>query len=272
MKDKAFALLTKVREQTPMVHHITNLVVTNFTANTTLAMGGSPVMAYAAEEVEEMAAVAGALVLNIGTLTPELIEAMVLAGQAANRASVPVVLDPVGNGATRLRTESTRRLLEEVEVDILRGNLSEVAGVAGKEVAIRGVDSTAEGVNGGKIALDLAAELGCTVAITGVSDFVSDGSRVFKVDNGHSLLTYITGSGCGATGAVALFAAVDEDRDYALAAASALACYGLAGEMAAKGAEGPGSFSAQFMDRLYLLDEKDLKQGIKISLEGESGE
>jgi len=254
--------LERLREQTPLIHHITNWVVTNFTANITLAIGASPVMAHAAEEVEEMASVAGALVLNIGTLTPALVEAMIKAGQAANKNGVPVVLDPVGTGATRLRTESVRRLLQEIKVDILRGNLSEVASAAGEKVAIRGVDSTASGIDPARLAPALARRLRSTVVVTGPVDYCSNGKMVYKVENGHPLLAKVTGSGCAATAIVASFAAVE--RDYLLAAASALSVYGLAAEKAAKHAPGPGSFAIRLLDELYNLNIESIAEGTRI--------
>src|SRR5918912_4408642 len=169
--------LAAIRERKPLVHQITNYVVMNETANATLALGALPVMAHAREEVEEMAAVAGALVLNIGTLSPPWVEAMLAAGRAANANGVPIVLDPVGAGATTYRTETARRLLDELDVSVVRGNAAEIATLAGREAEIRGVESVAASDSGSELARSAATHLDTTVAVTGVVDHVSDGDR-----------------------------------------------------------------------------------------------
>ncbi|MHB8779988.1 MAG: hydroxyethylthiazole kinase, partial [Candidatus Geothermincolia bacterium] len=220
-------LLAALRDRKPLVHHITNFVVMNETANATLAIGASPVMAHAAEEVEEMVAMAGALVLNIGTLTPELIDSMVLAGKAANRHGVPVVLDPVGAGATKLRTDSAIRLLDEMRVAIIRGNASEVSTLAGVAAKTVGVDSGETASDPGRVAGDLARRRGCVVAITGEADTVSDGSRMARVLNGHALLGNVTGTGCMCTTMIGAFAAVCPVAQEA--ALAGLAAFGIAG-------------------------------------------
>src|SRR2546428_4223908 len=179
--------LREVRERKPLVHQITNYVVMNETANATLALGALPVMAHAREEVEEMLALAGALVLNIGTLSPHWIEAMLLAGKAANEHGVPVVLDPVGAGATRFRTETARRLLGEMKVAVLRGNQGEIATLVGVQAEVRGVESI--GVDGepADLARAAARNLGLVASVTGPIDHVSDGDRALAVANGHPL-------------------------------------------------------------------------------------
>ncbi len=254
--------LKTLREKTPLVHHITNWVVTNFTANVTLALGASPVMAHALEEVEDLARTANALVLNIGTLTLPVVEAMVRAGRAANDVGIPVILDPVGTGATRLRTETTARILREVKVDILRGNLSEIASTAGEEARIRGVDSVAGGIDPSALAPALARRLGCTVVVTGPVDHISDGHVLYKVRNGHPLLGRVTGTGCAATAVVGVFAAVD--RDFPLASAAALAFFGLAAERAAVGDPGPGTFASRLLDELHRLTPADVEAGARV--------
>src|SRR5437870_5754181 len=188
--------LAAVRERKPLVHQITNYVVMNETANATLALGALPVMAHAREEVEEMVALAGALVLNIGTLSPHWVEAMLLAGRAANEHGVPVVLDPVGAGATRFRTETARRLLDEVKIAVLRGNQGEVATLVGVEAEVRGVESIGAGVESADLARTAARNLGLVAAVTGPVDHVSDGDRALAVANGHALLASVTGTGC----------------------------------------------------------------------------
>jgi len=158
---RAGADLAAIRERKPLIHQITNYVVMNETANATLALGALPVMAHAVEEVEEMASVAGALVLNIGTLSEHWIEAMVLAARSANAAGVPVVLDPVGAGATRLRTETAKRILDQAEIAVVRGNAAEVATLAGREAEIRGVESIGAADSGAELARVAASALGC---------------------------------------------------------------------------------------------------------------
>jgi hydroxyethylthiazole kinase len=244
--------LRRIREQRPLVHQITNFVVMNETANATLAIGALPVMAHAPEEVAEMATVAGALVLNIGTLTTEWIDSMVLAGRAANAAAVPVVLDPVGAGATVLRTRSARRILDEVAVAVVRGNAAEVATLAGRPAIIRGVESVGDGDDIGDLAAAAAAALGCTVAVTGPVDAVSDGRSTLRVANGDPLLATVTGTGCIASAITGCFAAVNRDQPLR-AAVEALVALGVAGEDAALQSRGPGSFHVALYDALYAL-------------------
>jgi hydroxyethylthiazole kinase len=242
--------LRALRERKPLVHQITNYVVMNETANATLALGALPVMAHALEEVEDLAALAGALVLNIGTLSPDWIEAMLRAGRAANAASVPIVLDPVGAGATRYRTDSARRLLDELEVAVVRGNAAELATLAGQKAEIRGVESISTG--GPELARAAARALGTVAAVTGPVDHVSDGEQVLAVANGHELLATVTGTGCMSTAVTAAFLAISQEP--LLAAAEALVAFGVAGEDAAREAKGPGSFHAALYDALYNLD------------------
>jgi hydroxyethylthiazole kinase len=254
--------LAAIRERRPLIHQISNYVVMNETANATLALGALPVMAHAVEEVEELAAVAGALVLNIGTLSKNWIEAMLLAGKAANRAGVPVVLDPVGAGATNFRTETAKRLLGETEIAVVRGNAAEIATLAGRQAEIRGVESIEAGDSGSELARTAASTLGCVVAVTGPVDHVSDGDRVVAVANGHMLLSTVTGTGCMATALAGCFLAVAADRPLETAA-EALVAFGVAGEDAAEGANGPGSFHVNLYDALYNLDPGTLDERAK---------
>ena len=254
--------LAVIRERKPLVHQITNYVVMNETANATLALGALPVMAHAVEEVEEMASLANALVLNIGTLSEHWIEAMLLAAKAANRARVPVVLDPVGAGATRLRTETAKRILDESEIAVVRGNQAEVAALAGREAEIRGVESIGASEPGAELARAAAAQLGCVAAVTGPVDHVSDGTRTIAVSNGHPLLGTVTGTGCMSTAITGCFLGVAPDRPLE-AAAEALVAFGVAGEDAAEGAKGPGSFHVALYDALYNLDPETLDSRAK---------
>src|SRR5207249_4747083 len=188
--------LRVLRERKPLVHQITNYVVMNETANATLALGALPVMAHAREEVEEMVGLASALVLNIGTLSGHWIEAMLLAGRAASARGVPVVLDPVGAGATAYRTETARRILDEVRVTVLRGNAGEVATLVGAKAEVRGVESMAAGLEPAELAVEAGRQLGLVVSVTGPVDHVSDGERTLAVANGHELLAAVSGTGC----------------------------------------------------------------------------
>lgn len=251
----------RVRAQTPLIHQITNFVVMNDTANITLHFGASPVMAHAAEEVEEMVSFAGALVLNIGTLTPEWIEAMLRAGRKANELKVPIVLDPVGVGATQLRTRSGQRLLQELDITIVRGNAGEIGALSGAGGTVKGVDSV-EGVRDPEAVAEIARAWGTVVAVTGKRDIISDGRQTLGVDNGHTWLTTLTGTGCMATTAIATFAAVE--RDPVLAAAGGLAVYGLAAELAAVEARGPASFKVAFFDQIYNLTPEQVMAGVQV--------
>src|SRR4051812_21603377 len=249
--------LRTLRERKPLVHQITNYVVMNETANATLALGALPVMAHAREEVEEMVALAGALVLNIGTLSPHWVDAMVAAGRAANERGVPVVLDPVGAGATTYRTETAKRILDEVRVTVLRGNAGEVATLVGVEAEVRGVESIDAGGDPADLARQAARSLELVASVTGPVDHVSDGERVIAVANGHELLASITGTGCMSTAITGCFLAVSSDRRLE-AAAEALVAFGVAGEDAAVGAKGPGSFHVNLYDALAALDPATL--------------
>lgn len=266
--------LARVRETRPLVHNITNWVVTNVTANALLSIGASPVMAHAMEEVEEMVGIASALVLNIGTLTPSLVEAMVMAGRQARRRGIPVVFDPVGAGATALRTRSAERIIAEVGPTVVRGNVSEISVVGGLGGQSRGVDAGIAGGRPSEVALRVAEKLGCVVAVTGARDFISDGSLMIGCDNGHPLLTAVTGTGCMATALIGAFvgAASTAGRagtaggagEFMRATAAALACFGLAAERAAASVQGPGSFQAALFDELYRLSPEDLAAGARL--------
>jgi len=248
--------LRRLRERKPLVHQITNYVVMNETANATLALGALPVMAHAREEVEEMAALAGALVLNIGTLSPHWVDAMIAACVAANEQGVPVVLDPVGAGATRYRTDTARRILDEVDVTVLRGNAGEVATLVGVDAEVRGVESIAAGSDPGELARTAATRLGVVASVTGAVDHVSDGDAVVAIANGHELLASITGTGCMASAVTGCFLAVAESPFDG--AAEALVAFGVAGEDAARVAKGPGSFHVGLYDALAALDPATL--------------
>lgn len=263
LNERIAELRERVRQQRPLIHHITNFVVMNDTANVTLHIGGLPVMAHDREEVAEMVAMAGALVLNVGTLSPDWIEAMLIAGKRANELGIPIVLDPVGAGATSLRTASNRRLLEELRVAVVRGNSGEIGALAGMGGVVKGVEAVVAADDPVAAAQKLAHQYQTVVAITGKRDIVTDGSRVLAVDNGHEWLTTLTGTGCSATTVVAAFAAVE--RDYVLAAAAGLACFGLAAELAAPQAHGPTSFKVAFYDAIYHLSAEQIRAGVRVT-------
>jgi hydroxyethylthiazole kinase len=256
------ATLRTVRERRPLVHQITNYVVMNETANATLALGALPVMAHAPEEVEEMVGFAGALVLNIGTLSGHWVEAMLLAGKAANARGIPVVLDPVGAGATRFRTETAARILDEVDVAVLRGNAGEVATLVGVEAEVRGVESIGAGAEPADLALEAGRSFGLVAAVTGAVDHVSDGETVVAVANGDPMLAAVTGTGCMSSALTGCFLAAKPQAPLE-AAAEALVAFGAAGEDAAAVAKGPGSFHVALYDALAALDPDTLDGRIR---------
>jgi len=260
---KPYDILKKIKEKKPLIHHITNWVTIYDCANITRSFGALPVMAHAVEEVSEMVGIASALVLNIGTLTPTLINSMIAAGRQANKKNIPVILDAVGAGATKLRTESTLKILRKIKVDVLKGNAGEIATIAGAEAEVKGVESM--GVKGSiqDIAGKLAKKEKCVVVVTGKEDIITDGKKGYKVGNGHAMMGSIVGTGCMAASVIGAFCAVE--RDYAKAAAAALVCFGIAGELAAKKARGPGTFKEQFYDETHNLDEKKIDKMMKIS-------
>jgi hydroxyethylthiazole kinase len=254
MKQTAYDLLDRVRQQKPVVHHLTNWVTIYDCAQVVKTLGASPVMAHAREEAAEMAQIASALVLNIGTLTVDFVEAMKVAARSANSKGIPVVLDACGAGATALRDRKCLELLNELRVDVIKGNASEVARVSGESVKTRGVDATEVGGDLVQLAEKLANLRKATVVITGKVDIATDGETTYLVMNGHPMMTHVVGTGCMATSVIGAFAAVEPKLS--LAAACALACYGIAAELAAEKATGPASFKERLFDCLYSLDRE----------------
>jgi hydroxyethylthiazole kinase len=265
LAQKAAANLKLLREKKPLIHNITNFVVMNTTANTLLACGASPVMAHAQEEVEEMVSFAGALVLNIGTLTPYWIDSMLKAGKRANELKTPIILDPVGSGATKLRTDSAKRIIDELSISVVRGNASEVLSLAHEDSRTKGVDSIHSVDDAADAALTLSKELNTTLAITGAVDLITDGTVIHRVSNGHELMGYVTGTGCAATVIIGAFLAVDNNP--LTATTTALAYFDLADEKAASRIQAPGSFQVGLLDALYSLDEKQMEEGAKIQIQ-----
>ncbi|MCX6695756.1 MAG: hydroxyethylthiazole kinase [Candidatus Altiarchaeota archaeon] len=258
----AYAILRELREKKPLVHHLTNWVTIYDCANIVRAFGALPVMAHAAEEVEEMAGISNALVLNIGTLTPELVNSMLKAGKAANRKKIPVVLDAVGVGATKLRTDSALRIIQGIRVDVIKGNSAEIGVLAGAEAEVKGVE--AMGLKGDpvEIAKSLAGKTKSVVAMTGKRDIITDGTNTVLCDNGDAMMGSIVGTGCMAASVIGSFCAVE--KDYLKATSAALACFGIAGELAARDAKGPGTFKESFYDEVYHLDENKVKSMTKL--------
>lgn len=262
MPERAARNLSALREKKPLIHNITNAVVMNYTANALLAMGASPVMARAGEEVEEMVSLADALVLNIGTPTKASMESMTIAAKRASRLGLPIVLDPVGSGATAMRTNFAKKMVEEIPVSAIRGNPSEILSFTSDNTAIAGiyaVHAVEEAEDAGK---NLAKAFKMTVAVTGKTDFITDGHRILLVSNGHPLMSRVAGIGCTASAAIGAFLTVD--RDWICATATALAFVGLAGEKAAEKAAAPGSFMIEMLNALYTITPQDLRDGCKI--------
>lgn len=260
--DKAAENLEKVRELKPLIHNITNFVVMNYTANALLAFGASPVMAHAEEEVEDMVQLAGALVLNIGTLTKDWVDAMIKAAKKANKAGVPVILDPVGAGATKMRTDAAKKILQNASISVIRGNASEILSLKSEESTTRGVDAAHSVDDAEQSAKDLANDLGTVLAVTGPVDIITDGVSTISVHNGHAMMGRVTGTGCVASTICGAFLAVDINP--LSAASTALSVFGLCGEMAAKKAKFPGSYSIALIDALFKVTSKRCRSRCKI--------
>ena len=251
-----------IRSQSPVVHNITNYVVMNNTANALLAIGASPVMAHAEEEVEEMVNISSALVINIGTLSERWITSMFKAAHHAREKGIPVILDPVGAGATSYRTKTARELINNEPPTIIRGNASEIMALYDDKSKTKGVDSATSS----DAAIDLAQKLSeihqCVVCISGATDYVVDKEKIIKIKNGHEMMTRVTGLGCTASALCGAFAAVEKSSF--VATVKAMAVMGIAGEMAAAVAVGPGSLQTNFLDYLYRLTKDDIKQYLKV--------
>jgi hydroxyethylthiazole kinase len=263
MTPDPYGLLVKVRLQKPIVHHITNWVTIADCAQVVKSIGGSPVMAHAPEEVVDMVQIASALVLNIGTLTRELVESMKAAATAARNRDVPVLLDACGAGATPFRDQKSLELLDSGTIRLIKGNASEIARVGGASIRTKGVD--AGEVEGDLVPLaeKLALERAATVVVTGAVDIVTDGRTTWRIGNGHPMMTHVVGTGCMAASVIGAFAAVEPALP--LAAAAALACYGVAAEIAAEKSNGPVAFKERLLDSLHSLDAETLAQRQKIS-------
>lgn len=260
--DAVWLAVGAVRRRAPLVHGITNYVAMDISANALLALGASPVMAHAEEEVADFAGIAEALVVNIGTLSPGWVRAMVIAAETMVERRKPWVLDPVGAGATGYRTEVAGDLARR-RPTVVRGNASEIMALAGGPQATRGVDSVHGSEGALEVARWLAAELGCVVAVTGAVDYVTDGERTASIHNGHPMMVSVTALGCTATSLIAAFLAVEKDPLHATS--HALAVLGLCGELAARESKGPGTLRWRMMDSLYTLDRAAV-EGVRLTL------
>ena len=259
----AYSLLERVREKKPLVHHITNWVTIYECAAITRAAGALPIMAHAEEEAAEMTGISGALVLNIGTLTPQIVEAMVKAGKEANRKGIPVVLDAVGAGATKLRTDKAAEIMGKVKLAVIKGNKSEIGKLAGAKAETRGVEAGHVEGNPLELALSLAEKSHATVVITGKTDLIaSPTGEVYYIENGHEMMGKVVGTGCMAASVIAAFCAVE--KNYARAAAAALSCYGIAGELAAKKTRSPMAYKNELIDAIYSLSKDDVEKFSKV--------
>ena len=263
-------ILNELRTKKPLVHHITNYVTVNDCANVCLAIGGSPIMADEIEEIEDIVALASAVVLNIGTLNQHTIESMVAAGKYANARHIPVVLDPVGVGASKLRNSAAERLLCDVKMSVIRGNMSEMKFIAGLQSSTIGVDASDADMNSGlesgmNTARSAARKYHCTAAITGAVDIISDGQRVMSIQNGSSKMSSITGTGCMCSSLVGCFCGAADDMY--LAAAGGVLAMGVAGELSVErfGHMGSGSIRVGIIDAISQLDGETLCERAKIN-------
>ncbi|EIT86326.1 hydroxyethylthiazole kinase [Fictibacillus macauensis ZFHKF-1] len=252
-------LLQTIREEKPLIHHITNFVTMNFLANGVLAAGGSPMMAHSEEEAEEAVAASAALVLNIGTIDPSWLRGMIAAGKKAKEQNIPVVLDPVGVGLSRLRSETVRQLIEEVRPDLICGNAAELSYLYEGNWSGKGVDGELDGTSA-QLAQLAARKFNTAVAITGEQDYVSDGSQTIAITGGHEMLAYVTGTGCFSSSMIALFLAKGLETECSIVerAAAALTMLGLAAERAIETANGPGTFQVHLLDALFNLKSEEL--------------
>ncbi len=253
--------LTQIREQRPLVHNITNYVAMNSSANALLALGASPIMAHASEELAELAELVQALVINIGTLSGPWIAAMKLAARCAHQRGLPLVLDPVGAGASRIRTRTALELLEETPVSVIRANASEIKALADERARTRGVDSDDESADAIEAGQLLSNRYSCVVSVSGPDDYIIEGSAIVRLSNGNPLMPRVTTLGCAASAITG--AAVGVTRDLPLAAAAGMAITGIAGEIAAEHSDGPGTLQWRFLDALYNLGESEIDSRLR---------
>jgi hydroxyethylthiazole kinase len=256
--------IQRIRSEAPLIHNITNYVVINTTANALLAIGASPVMAHAPEEVEEMVMKAKALVINLGTLSITWVNSMLKAGHMANHGGIPIVLDPVGSGATRFRTETAQLLIRNTPPSIIRGNASEIRSLVLAEQSTKGVDSIHTPEETLEAAQFLSGHGRCVVSVSGATDLIVEKDSTIRILNGHPMMPRVTGLGCIASALTGAFVAVNPSR--LQAAANAMALMGIAGEIAGENCPGPGSFQTRFLDALYNIRESDIESRLKMEI------
>ncbi|MCX8158078.1 MAG: hydroxyethylthiazole kinase [Candidatus Diapherotrites archaeon] len=259
---ESYQTLKKIRETKPLIHHITNWVTIYDCANIVRAFGALPVMAHAEEEVEEMTSISNALVLNIGTLTKDIINSMIKSGKKANEKNIPIVLDAVGAGATKFRTECVNRIIKSCKIDVIKGNLGEIASVFGSKAEVKGVESISSSEKPEELVKKFAKKFDCTAVITGKIDYVSNGKKNYKISNGSEYMGQIVGTGCMAASVIGCFVAIE--KDYAKASAQALSCFGIAGELAEKRTKEIGSFKTALYDCISQISEEDIKRLSKV--------
>ncbi len=257
---RTFTALEKMRQTRPLILNLTNYVVANTTANALLALGASPAMSHWNEDVRELTAFAQALVVNIGTPTPDFVDGMFAAGAVARKKNIPIALDPIAMGVTQSRTNAVTRFLAECPPTVIRGNASEIMATAGVAATSKGADSTAAVEEAVDCAKQLAAQKNCVISISGTSDYITDGKRTCKITGGHNMMPLVTGLGCTATALTGAFLAVGQPLE---AAASAMIVMSAAGSKAMQKAQGPGTLQLYFYDALYSLDLRDLKNHVQ---------
>ena len=261
MDSKPSVLMSAVRSKRPLVHHITNYVTVNDCANICICAGGSPVMTDAIEDVVDMVSVSNALVLNIGTLNTRINQSMLTAGKVARDHGVPIILDPVGMGATPFRTATVMEIIRRVRPDVIKGNQGEMGVLSGTGGDVKGVDS--QGVSGdvAEIVRGIAKRYSCIAAATGVQDFVSDGDVTMRLSNGHDLLGAVSGTGCMVSSVVGCFIGANSPSVDSVSAA--ISAFNISAEYAARASNGPGTFKSALLDAMYNLSSGDLDSGIR---------
>jgi hydroxyethylthiazole kinase len=255
-------ILNQIRTASPLVHNITNYVVMNSTANALLSLGASPIMAHAIEEVEDITFISSALVINMGTLSKQWVDSMLLAIKKAKETKTPFVFDPVGVGASAYRTETALKIIKNCTPSVIRANASEIMALAQLSQATRGVDSTINTQDALKGAVLLSKKLGNTIVVSGAVDCIVTGDSIDRIYNGNSLMAKVTGMGCTATAIIGACIAVEKDSHKA--AVAAMAIMGIVGDMAQEVSKGPGSFQVNFLDRLHQISVEDFKEKIKL--------
>jgi len=262
MKVKA-SILNAIRNNSPLVHNITNYVVMNNTANALLSVGASPVMAHSLDEVEDIISISSSLVINMGTLSELWVDSMIKAGKKANELKKPIVFDPVGIGASSYRTEIAKEIIEKTSPCVIRGNASEIMVLAQLSSVTKGVDSTAKTVEALNGAIQLSKELNNTVVVSGETDYIVTRNKVSSVNNGREIMSKVTGMGCTATSVIGASIAVEDDVHEA--AVFSMALMGVAGEIAESKSNGPGSFQISFLDTLSSVSSKTISDNARIN-------